>query len=128
MANHYPAYDPSDPLMRCYQVALRSHASEPQQTFSTPLSTSVTALATSMSQDDIHKRFWIAAMNGDTSAMQQEFHHMISVARSRDQDCLFLKQQHKQEVEANHGEMDWMRRRILDLEDEVRRMKGRSGG
>ena len=53
---------------------------------------------------------------------------MLSVAQSRNQDCLFLKQLQKQEVEANHGEMDWMRKRIQDLEAEVRRIEGRSGG
>lgn len=52
----------------------------------------------------------------------------MSVAQSRNQDCLFLKQLQKQEVEANHGEMDWMRKRIQDLEAEVRRIEGRSGG
>jgi hypothetical protein len=81
-----------------------------------------------MSQDDIHIRFLVAAINGDTRAMQQEFHHMLSVAESRNQDCLYLKQQHKHDVEANLGEMDWMRRRIENLEDEVSRVKGRSGG
>jgi hypothetical protein len=81
--------------------------------------------ATSMSQEDaISARFLIAAVQGDTRAMQQEFHQMLSVARSRNQDCLFLRLQLKQEVEANHGEMEWMRKRIQDLEAEVRRMEG----
>jgi hypothetical protein len=53
---------------------------------------------------------------------------MLSVAESRNQDCLYLKQRHKHDVEANLGEMDWMRLRIQSLEDEVSRVKGRSGG
>jgi SMC interacting uncharacterized protein involved in chromosome segregation len=82
-----------------------------------------------MSQEDAFSaRFLIAAVRSDTSAMQQELHQMLSVAQSRNQDCLFLKQQRKQEVEANHGEMDCMHKRIRDLEAEVRRMEGRSGG
>jgi len=61
-------------------------------------------------------------MSCDTRAMQQEFHHLLSVAESRNQDCLFLKRRHEQEVEANHGEMDWMRARIQHLEEEMRRV------
>ncbi|KAI4663392.1 uncharacterized protein J4E78_003804 [Alternaria triticimaculans] len=124
MANHFASYDPNDPLMRCYQVALRRHATTtPQQTTpSQPSSTSVIAPATSMSQDGIHGRFLTAATNCDTRAMQQEFHRLLSVAESRNQDCLFLKRLHEQEVEANHGEMEWMRNRIQHLEEEMRRV------
>jgi len=125
MANHFLSYDPHDPLMRSYQVALHRHATTPPQqtTPSQPSSTSVIAApATSMSQDDIHGRFLAAAMKCDTRAMQQEFHHLLSVAESRNQDCLFLKRRHEHEVEANHGEMDWMRARIQCLEEEMRRV------
>lgn len=128
MANHFPSYDPNDPLMRCYQVALRRHATTPQQTTpSQPSSTSVITPATSMSQDEVYGRFLTAAMNCDTRAMQQEFHHLLSVAESRNQDCLFLKQLHEQEVDANRGEMDWMRKRIQHLEDEMRRITSYKG-
>ncbi|KAG9196287.1 hypothetical protein G6011_01408 [Alternaria panax] len=73
-----------------------------------------------MSQENaISTRFLIAAVHGGTRAMQHEFHQMLSVAQSRDQDCLSLKQQQKQEVEANHSEMDWMRKRIQNLEAEI---------